>query len=481
MSLESTTTNDVDDDDDDGDSSLAAQMLHTHGIAVVPIIRLATLPTVNAALFQAMDEFPEYAKKGRDVQRVLGGFGALGNPSSFHHPYIRKLRGCIKRRVARRLFHPYVLRRYGRRQEVARLVDNDNDDHRQEKTEESPKGRPAIRLEKLFDRVCVRSNRFGSVTAESWHRDTYDGDKLGRPLPHSLPENQKDEIFGGWLNLDVEDEQVFLGLMGSHRAVGGAGFAPIAKAQHARLNALLRAQQTTGTLRCAPKTGGVIVPPGHAVIFPQSIIHKVAPTASTKSAASSSSSRMDDHFTSLRLFCGYRLTTEATPLFRNTLDVIKEGAVPHIPSGQVPPMYSQNHYTWFASSTTDTYRRWGEETFVDAVLYRRTAKIVNTTDIEEHDIVEGITTNSKKRSVAIVPYYTPGRREDQQQTTKITMGKTTTTTTCKTSVAAAENRGRYMCSLTDANLMCEKYVYSDADVAVLTPQPLVSSTSFSQP
>ena len=48
------------------------------------------------ALYDAIDAFPEYKMQGRDTQRVLGGFGALGNPSSFHNPIIRRYESDAK-------------------------------------------------------------------------------------------------------------------------------------------------------------------------------------------------------------------------------------------------------------------------------------------------------------------------------------------------------------------------------------------------
>ena len=55
-------------------------------------------------IFKMLDEMPEYKIQGREVQRVLGGFGALGNPSSFHHPIVQDLRNDLKKNVFNKIF-----------------------------------------------------------------------------------------------------------------------------------------------------------------------------------------------------------------------------------------------------------------------------------------------------------------------------------------------------------------------------------------
>jgi len=115
------------------------------------------------------------------VEYVLGGFGAIGIPSMFHHPDLRELRGACYEAV-----YPYFAQAF-----------------------------PGRKMEALFDRLSVR--RKGTTTsAESWHRDV--GGKPG------------DLILGGWLNLDAAGTkpQYFSGIPGdvlplNHMA---AGFEP---------------------------------------------------------------------------------------------------------------------------------------------------------------------------------------------------------------------------------------------------------------
>lgn len=64
-----------------------AKALHKYGVVVVPVYTTDTeRKKWEDRFWQALDEMPEYKVRGKTAQRVLGGFGAFGNPSSFHHP-----------------------------------------------------------------------------------------------------------------------------------------------------------------------------------------------------------------------------------------------------------------------------------------------------------------------------------------------------------------------------------------------------------
>ena len=287
---------------------MSAEDLRTHGVVVLPI--LSDYKQWSERIWAAMDEFPEYKVKGKGVQRVLGGFGALGNPSSFHHPEIRALRKELKSRV-RPFFRSYA---------------------------------QGVRLEMLMDRLCVRHRDFGTVSVESWHRDVYDGPK---------PLQESDEVFGGWVNLS-ENTQELVVLLGTHNDPRDVTTGFATQENDGCLTARLRAQKSD-TIKLNKK-GHVEVPPGHAVIFVQHILHAVLggkqPTTEE-----------------LRLFCGYRLTRDTEPLMEH--DTINM-SVPRIPSGQLPPMYSQNHYMFF--NKYQKFREWGEKTFNPHCLFERVTK-----------------------------------------------------------------------------------------------------------
>lgn len=318
-----------------------ARMLHRYGVVTMPAFTSDDARRRwSQRLWDAIDEFPEYRQgtAGRHTQRVLGGFGALGNPSSFHHTEVQELRMRLKKNVVGPMLAHYV------------RVRGWTDDH--------------VNLESLFDRLCVRFKEFGSVSAETWHRDIYDGAKYGhRELPRSLPGNLRDLLFGGWVNMSDED-QFFVCEIGSHRGEEaqraqdlGGGFAQVDKQRQEEAARELerQANRHIGVVRCNRK-GHVVVPPGHIVMFPQNLLHAVLPGPGPTTPG-------------LRLFLGHRLTCESVPLFPDLARVVTNNEVPHIPSGQRPPMYSQNHYAFF--STTSRYRDWGTSTFKQQCLFDR--------------------------------------------------------------------------------------------------------------
>jgi hypothetical protein len=289
-----------------------------------------------------------------------------------------------------------------------------------------------IALEMLFDRLCVRHRDFGTVTAESWHRDIYDGKthKI-RQLPRSLPGDTRDIITGGWTNLS-DSPQYFMAILGSHEGSGahgaqrgaeekGGGFAVLSKteiqAQQVEQRLASQAGRVYGTCR-TDSEGRVVVPPGHMLVFFQRLLHAVAPQKKGGG---------DAH--SLRYFNGFRLTRERVPLFQDQGRVIADGGVPRIPSGQLPPMFSVNHYIQFNKTSApaiDKYRKWGERTFDRRVLFQRRTKDGHT-------------------------YYTPGSPQDR---------------------TPSANRARAMVSLASYGMLTPEYRYSDGDIAVMSPQPL---------
>jgi hypothetical protein len=367
-----------------------AQDLSQYGIAVLPLMNDTSRVKWESAIWTAMDEFPEYKIKGNDAQRVLGGFGALGNPSSFHHPVVRSLRRMVKRNVVP-VLREYSLKVIGQTEHV--------------------------NLESMFDRLCVRYEPFLRPPAEVWHRDIYDTEayKL-RPLPKSLPGDREDIVLGGWLNLDHR-EQTFVGLVGSHdEPISGIkGFAKFNDSEivQFRFNDRLKEQgsQLYGdTLRTNSK-GEIVVPPGHLILFLQRTIHSIKTGVQPNTPA-------------LRFFHGFRLTGENVPLFNHD-EVVQWGGVPRIPSGQIPTMFSQNHYAAFVNASTSRWRDWGNMTFKEECLYERTSS--------------GYT------------YKTPGSIDN---------------------INPIVNKTRSMPSLTEMHLMSEEFAYSVSDRAVVSPEPL---------
>ena len=361
------------------------------GVAVVPSFDQVTRQHWNERLFAAMDEFPEYIRKGPTTQRVLGGFGALGNPSSFHHPDVRVFRRMRKKMVFRPLMAAFAKSAFS------------EDDHRD------------LRIESLFDRLCVRCEDFKRPVEEVWHKDIYGAKKYNlRPLPHSLPDGSQDLLFGGWTNLDHRSQR-FVCLLSTHGTSGKEGFAEFSKAEIEALKFNDRLQKqanrTYGQTIQTDERGYVKIPPGYSIVFQQQLIHSVVSGPQPDTPA-------------LRVFHGIRLTGETTPLFADIQTVIENGGVPRIPSGQIPPMFSSNHYKFFASH--ERYQKWAERTFRPACLFERQTK-------------------------AGTVYYTPGSRGNRNR---------------------SANTGRFMPSLSEMGLWDERFRYTERETRAMHPQRL---------
>lgn len=197
--------------------------LQHHGFVVVPtlLVNDEERRKNQAEFFKMFRESPEFrnpAPEDPAWRPVLGGFAALGNPSSFHHPYARKMREMI-------LYEALI------------------------KDVLPTNGR---RVEKVFDRVTLR-RRGEKPTAESLHRDEAKTAKDG------------DDVFGGWLNID-EHSQNFRCCPRTHHEAGGQnkGFAKIkAAADKKKYSQLIRQ---------------VSIPKGHMLVFYERLVHEVANT-----------------------------------------------------------------------------------------------------------------------------------------------------------------------------------------------------------
>tara|TARA_Y100000768_G_scaffold312135_1_gene246842 strand:+ start:258 stop:1529 length:1272 start_codon:yes stop_codon:yes gene_type:complete len=151
---------------------------------------------------------------------VLGPFAALGNPSSFHHPFVRAMREMCEAAV---LDHD-ALPLNGRR------------------------------LEQCFDRILRRvpGDVFGG---ESWHRDE---------AKHTQP---GDDIFGGWINLDLEP-QYFSCAPGTHNE-------PDARGRNDGFAKITSPEEKARYKAIADAHGPVAIPPGHILIFYERLVHEV--------------------------------------------------------------------------------------------------------------------------------------------------------------------------------------------------------------
>lgn len=212
-------------------------------------------------LYNLLTTAPEFVDHNGPL--TLGGFGALGIPSSFHHPDIRFMRTLIYDTVK---------------------------PHLNQGTHNN--------LEMLFDRVSVRRPNT-TVGKESWHRDICPNAEEG------------DIILGGWINLDPTGTppQHFSCSPGTHTDN----------------------EKKTGFVKeKEPSIKKVYeIPPGHIILFHQNILHEIKPQKIKTF--------------SYRLYVGWRLTNHESPLFDNQ-SIINNQSLPHLPSGQLPPMYAKLHW-----------------------------------------------------------------------------------------------------------------------------------------
>jgi len=235
--------------------------------------------------------------KNKPIKYVLGSFQALSNPASFHCHTARSIRMKAYKAMGKMF----------------------SDGHEY--------------LEMLFDRLAYR--QAGSNIEEDpdkWHRDI---------APSSLLKKD-DLVYGGWVNLDDEDQR-FICVMGSHaKNADGSGF-----------------------VREKPDNEGhiITIPPGHAIVFHQNILHAIAPTTFKKD--------------SYRQFLGWRVTNDKTPIWgvsdRNRL--IDKMAVPKTPSGSESRLASKNHYGALLWSLTVG---WGLVTLKEEYHDTKTTKDGNT-------------------------------------------------------------------------------------------------------
>lgn len=199
--------------------SWAANRLKRDGYLVLPVFGPAQVAQKRRELNEALRGFTEYTGLSAtplddNVPLVNGGFGALGNPSSFHCKFTREMRRIAHETV---LHHRAIPVPYG------------------------------CYLSQVFDRLMVRKSP-QVASSESWHRD-----RAVRPL------GAKEALYGGWIALD---DQIFSGIPRTHLKTNpGGGFSALSDADRKIIAA-------------HPKSP-IPVPAGHMLIFNETMIHEV--------------------------------------------------------------------------------------------------------------------------------------------------------------------------------------------------------------
>ena len=227
-----------------------------------------------------------------------------------------------------------------------------------------------------------------SPSAESWHRD------------ESKYAEDADTVFGGWLNLDDQD-QFFSCVPGTHTQTSkNKGFAKISdKSQIESFN------QTKTSVR---------IPPGHILIFYERMVHEVV---SGKKK-----------YNMYRLFLGWRLTYsnkslidlhleqirslpdgDVQKILHKDIDMLNDleyllqnQAIIPIKSGQMPPMYSKMH--WNFPKQRDALENFSKA-FKNDVLTQRTVR-QGKDEGRIYQVVPNVMPSLKKMELDLYPNYT---------------------------------------------------------------------------
>ena len=271
-----------------------AEELSRSGVVTFPIFTGFNLQQVQSEIETALTEFKEVSDhEAYSEKPALAIFGAIATPSSFHHPVIRRIRLTAAEEIRKRFpsFH-------------------------------SSNGMELSKMQMLFDRLGVRvptSKEWGGgkISGESWHRDQ---------APEEIME-PGDQILGGWVNLNLDVVQRFVCIPETHQRAEGSGFLRSFTAEEKK-----NFNQTKVTIE---------VPPGHAILFFQHIIHKVLSYTIEKRE--------------VRLFLGVRFTNSDTSLFDYEKAIRGQG-VPPLPSGQIPRLYERMHLVHWR----DKIKKWTE-------------------------------------------------------------------------------------------------------------------------
>lgn len=288
--------------------------------------------------------FPEFTLNTSPL--VLGGFGAYGNPSSFHNPLVKELRKkCLDVVINNGIFTRFL--------------------------QEMNMNSHEYKIEVLFDRVLHRYKDQKPVS-ETAHRDITPQSEL----------HDGDYVFGGWLNLS-KDDQHFICKPGSHLDIQDTKTSAMAPSGFNKLS------KESTAINYTPFRQEITVKPGCLIIFPQHILHEVLSIKSKHEQK--------------RLFIGWRLTKSNSLIFENQkIQAVRNLSVPLLPSGQTPPMYSSNHASVFKNKQfnyiSPTYKLkgtlidWLKSSFIDKVKN----KFVNGTmykrcmlSLKEYDIHNG--------------------------------------------------------------------------------------------
>ncbi len=287
------------------------------GFVVVPILHEPERRRYNEEFFDLrFVEFADRPTKGCEqfaalpIERTLAT--GYGHPSSFHHPWVRRLRDRIDRSTSL-LFAAH----------------------------EAAHGRTHRGLETLFERFVVQDARFRKLVVENWDNDIFE-----RRQQNASATATGDSFFAGWLNLDHDHSQTFEALAGSHKQQT----CPADPDMRLKLQAKL--SHGSGFFDAK---GRVVVPPGHLLLFAADIWR-------------CSSAVTPPHKASVRFLQAFRVTENiGSSLFDDVENTMRMFDVPRLPNGTKAPMYARTHFVHWQK-----LHAWATETFDPAFLAERT-------------------------------------------------------------------------------------------------------------
>lgn len=273
---------------------MKSQELLDNGVFTLQIISPEEAAEYRRNFLQAVtEESPEFWEDAPAY--VVGGFGALGNPSSFHHPTFRNFRQTMFQKVLP------IFRTYSKLYQKNPIW--------------GPASKERYFVQCLMDRISFRQPGT-SVAAESWHRDN---SLSGLIKPG-------DQIFGMMLNLS-EGPVNFSCVPGSHKT---------ASAWHPGCFDKISPEEAEEESYNENKKN-FSLRPGEMIVFFQHIVHEIArPKGKLKQPE-------------FRVYTGVRLSLGETDFYpRDELETwIINQAVPRIKSGQIPDIYTKMHGVCF--------------------------------------------------------------------------------------------------------------------------------------
>lgn len=365
-----------------------------YGVCTVKIYEENEIQSLRHQFIDECINFPEYLPRDEDnilensqeeAVYVFPGFASLGNASSFHNTFVRESREKMYNIIIEELFKPL-------HDELIQYKDVLPGEYNVED----------LKVEQLFDRMMYRVASM-SATAESWHRDVVPGDRI----------DERDILFGGWVNFDPEN-QYFSCVPGSHLSILQSklesGFADIPK------DHIKKVGKYKYKFPC---------PPGHAIIFPQFILHEVV--ASPAPYFSSLEPRIAKGM--MRLFSGWRLTFSDNPL--TDLERLQTQDIMTLGGGMEPPLYDKNHTRYFlftppldpetgkskggkrlipkkhpripGSGKKKGLMEWSNETFIPQLLVDKTRKKSKSKPEKRYSIVQRYLPSLEKLSEILEP------------------------------------------------------------------------------